>query len=344
MTHPKHINQFVNLGLENSDTSETLDPLLTFTLKNEIIEYSTFTTAIREIARLHIRGVTSNVDGGLLLVAQSGGGKSTVLEYYERRFPRITTSCGTQIPVLRVDTPESPTIKSFTEAILSALKDPGAHKGNAAEKTNRIVHLLKNCVVELLFIDEFQHFFDGRWSAESERVSNWLKNLINKVRIPVVLTGLPCAISVVNSNRQLRRRFAAAHYMKPFGFDSESEKREFRAVLKGIQLSLPIKCMDLSEANTAKRFYYATHGLIDYVVKIIDDAVSRRSSAQKEPLALQDFADAFKRQLWLDAPNELNPFIEKATLRLLNKPLEPFDKWDDISKYTSPKKQKGVNK
>lgn len=76
MTHPKHINQFVNLGLENSDTSETLDPLLSFTLKNEIIEYSTFTTAIREIARLHIRGVTSHVDGGLFTSSAIGRRKN----------------------------------------------------------------------------------------------------------------------------------------------------------------------------------------------------------------------------------------------------------------------------
>lgn len=335
------LNQLLNLGNDKNNPANSVVPLINFTLRKEIIEHSTFTNAIREIARLHERGRLANVAEGLLLVAQTGSGKTTVLEYYERRFPRETTRKGFHIPVLRVDTPESPTVKSLAEAILYALKDPGAAKGTATEKTNRIIHFFKECYVELLMIDEFQHFFDGRWNAESRRISDWLKNLINKVNIPVVLAGLPRAISVVNSNPQLRRRFGAPHYMKPFGFDTENEKREFRAILKGIRQALPVECIDISEVNIASRFYFATHGLLDYVVKIIDDAVSRKCNAQKDLLSLNDFAEAFKRTVWLNAPDLLNPFLANTKLRLLNKPLEPFDIWDDISKYTSLIKRKG---
>jgi Bacterial TniB protein len=335
MTHSNQLNKLMSLGLDQTELSKSTESLKNFTLRKEIVEHSIFTKAIREIARLHDRGRTAHVAEGLLLVAQTGSGKTTALEFYEHRFPRSTSSNGVQIPVLRVDTPESPTVKSFAEAILYALKDPGAARGTATEKTNRIIHFFKECFVELLLIDEFQHFFDGKWNAESRRVSDWLKNLINKVNIPVVLAGLPRSISVVNSNPQLRRRFGAPHYMKPFGFDTASEQKEFRALLKGIQEVLPLQSINLYDVNNARRFYFATHGLFDYVVKIIDDAVSRRSDRQKEPLTLKDFAEAFKRTVWLNAPDLLNPFSEKPTLRLLNKPLEPFDIWDAISKYTS---------
>lgn len=331
--------KLLQLGSTNGDVSEFNEKLGNFTLRGAVIEHPIFTRAIREIARLHMRGKVSGVSEGMLLVAQTGSGKTTVLKYYENRFPRHEDEYVTKIPVLRIDTPESPTVKSFAEAILYAMKDPAADSGTTLIKTNRIVHLFKQCGVELLLIDEFQHFYDGQRKAECKRVSDWLKNLINKVDIPVILAGLPRAISIVNSNPQLRRRFGAPHYLKPFGFETKNEQMNFRAILKNIQDGLPVSSVDLSEANLAQRFYYATHGLLDYVVKIIDDAVSRRRSDQKTPLTQYDFAKAFKRTVWLDAPDSLNPFLQKGTFRLLNKPLEPFDIWDDIKKYTTTLKR-----
>jgi hypothetical protein len=123
--------------------------------------------------------------------------------------------------------------------------------------------------------------------------------------------------------------------MQPFGFDTQDERLEFRGVLQGIQSRLPVPCTALSEANMAQRFYFASHGLLDYVVKIIDDAVSRFCPDPGEPLTQQAFEAAFKRTIWRDAPDHLNPFSQRAHLRLLNRTLEPFDIWDDITRYTS---------
>lgn len=335
MSAADKLSELLTLGIEESRESENLQVCSDFTLRKKIIEHPRFTAAIREIARLHMRGRKSGVAEGMLLVAQTGSGKTTALEFYERRFPRVVVDETLKIPVLRVDTPESPTVKALAEAILFAMGDPGASKGTALAKTNRIVHFFRQCGVELLLIDEFQHFFDGHRTAESKRVSDWLKNLINKVGIPVILAGLPRAIAVLNGNPQLRRRFGAPLYMQPFGFDTKLEQREFRGVLKGIQSSLPVACVDMSEANLAQRFYFACHGLLDYVVKIVDDAVSRGGSGPRGQVTQQDFALAFKRSVWFEAPDILNPFMEKATLRLLNKPLEPFDIWDEITQYTS---------
>ncbi len=326
----------LSLGRSDSAVSASSPKCLSiFTLQKQIMEHPKFTLAIREIARLHERGKEAGVAEGMLLVAQSGTGKSTALKFYEARFPRIETTRGTRIPVLRVVTPESPTVKTLAEAIFNAMSDSGSDKGTATAKTNRIIHFFKECGVELLFIDEFQHFYDGHRASETSRVSDWLKNLINMVGIPVILVGLPRSINVVTANPQLRRRFGAPHYMQPFGFDSYDDRLEFRGVLKSIQSCLPMPCIDLSEANTAQRFYFASHGLLDYVVKIIDDAVSRACPDSCEPLTQESFEAAFKRTIWLHAPDNLNPFSQKATLRLLNRTREPFDHWDDISQYAS---------
>lgn len=331
------LNKLMNLGKPTTIKSMSQKQYGNFTLRKEIIEHPRFTFAISEMARLHQRGLEAGDSQGMLLVAQTGSGKSTAFEYYEQLFPRRETERVTEIPVLRVSTPESPTVKMLGEAILFAMQDPAASKGTSTVKTNRIIYLFKECKVELLLIDEFQHFFDGRHVAESKRVSDWLKNLITSVNIPVVLAGLPRAISVVNNNPQLRRRFGAPHYMKPFGFTTEQEQLEFRGVLKGIYSSLPCSCVKLHDANIARCFFYATHGLFDYIVKIVDDAVSRGGTGPDDQVTKADLAEAFKRSVWMDAPDELNPFSGMKAFRSLTRPMEPFDILDDITKYTCHK-------
>lgn len=327
------LQQLSNLGLAKEDQENCTNSGATFSLRNVIIETPQFTEAVREIARRHHRGVEANVAEGMLLVAQTGSGKTTVLEYYASKFPPVRSPVGMKIPVVRVKTPSAPSVKMLAETILVAIGDPAAASGNTTVKTNRIIHLFKSCGVELLMIDEFQHFIDGNRMTECQKVTDWVKTLIDSLGIPVILSGLPRSILVLNSNPQMRRRFGAPLYMAPFSFHDKESQIEFRGVLNELQSSLPIECPDLSEANMARRFYFATHGLMDYIVKILDDAVSRCGAEGKVRIELADFARSFRRTIWMSAPEELNPFSGMTKFRLLNKPHEPFDVWDNIDQY-----------
>ena len=72
---------------------------------------------------------------------------------------------------------------------------PGADKGTAQEKTKRIIKYIRECRVELIAIDEFQHFFEnGRSTKASRPIADWLKNLLSSCKIVVVLVGLPKSI------------------------------------------------------------------------------------------------------------------------------------------------------
>jgi hypothetical protein len=70
--------------------------------------------------------------------------------------------------------------------------------------------------------------------------------------------------------------------------------------------------------------------LFDYIVKIIDDAVSRGGSGPQGHISINDFASAFKRTVWMDAPDDLNPFFGMKNFRHLTSPGEPFEILDDI--------------
>lgn len=332
------LNQLCNLGLTFSGETKPYAGQKIRTLRHSIIEYPEFIRAVREIARLHQRWIECETAGAMLIVGQSGSGKSTLLKYYVERFPRERTPRRTRTPVLTVLTPEAPTVKSFSEAFLVALGDPTSARGSAAVKTQRITHFIKECEVQLILIDEFHHFCDSR-APERSRVTDWLKNLLNDCNIPIVLFGLPKAIFALHANEQLRRRFASPHYCKEFGFRTEGEQALFRSVLKHFQdlTHLPW-AVDLSQPDVALRFHYATNGLIDYVVKILEDVVARFPEIESQRVGYEELQISFERQVWADVPAALNPFNPKGVLRRLDQENEPFSIWDDPKNYTLSKR------
>jgi len=305
----------------------------TFTVRHQVVEYAGFSRAIAELARIHRRGLVAHVSESLQIVGQTGSGKTTLVRWYEQHFPRHQVDGTLIIPVLYVETPEAPSIKSLAEAVLTALGDPWAQKGTAAEKTERILYLCRACGVQLIVIDEIQHFIDGDRRSELMRLTDWLKRLINMLERPVVLCGLPRSMLVTRANPQLRRRFAAPYYLEPFRFDAKEQQLQFRGLLKALSAELPDGSIDLSAHAEACRMYFATCGLIDYVVKLIDDSVSRGGSGSSGAITREDLAASFARTIWMGAPDRLNPFNPKAKLRVLNRPGEPFEIWDDIHRY-----------
>ena len=79
----------------------------------------------------------------------------------------------------------------------------------------------------------------------------------------------------------------------------------------------------------AKRFYFATYGLIDYIGKIVDGAVLLALLENSPTIKEKHYADAFKEEVWRDVPEKLNPFSSNSKLRPLVKVGEPFERMTD---------------
>lgn len=302
-----------------------LDQLYRFSLREIILEHQRFKSTLKTIAELHYYCLQNKVGKGLIIVGPSGIGKTSMLKYYAGNFPKVMETQVTRIPVLIVTTPSTPTTDSMAEAILLALGDPLASKGNAKDKLNRIKLLFEQCQVELLLIDEFQHFFYARTIVEFRTVTDWLKIFLNETAKAVVLCGLPEAEMVIQSNEQLARRFSSKYTLTPFTFTSDQDFIEFRGVLRAFQEGLPLPVeTPLYEANLARRFLIASNGLIDYVRKILEGAVSVATAAGHQSLDLPTYAEGFRREVWADVADRLNPFHQESPLRTLNRSGEPF--------------------
>lgn len=296
-----------------------------FSLRDQLFPHRRFSEATARIAELHHYGCRNKVSVGLSVSGPSGVGKTTILEHYQAQFPRYSDGNTTCIPVLTVGTPAGPTVKSLAQSILTALGDPGAHRGSAEEKTQRIYLFLERCRVQVIFLDEFHHFFFAETTRHFRQISDWLKGLMNTARVGLVLVGLPEGEEVVKANPQLWRRFSSRVLLSPFDIDDEQDLAEFRGLLRAFEAALPLPVeVPLHEANLARQFYFASDGRLDYVRKVLEGAISIANQAGLSCLDLPIYESSFRKHVWSEASDRLNPFHPASIQRRLNRAGEPF--------------------
>jgi hypothetical protein len=189
------------------------------------------------------------------------------------------------------------------------LGDGAAERGTSVTQTLRIINRVDDCGVEIIILDEFQHFIDSDSNAVLVNVSNWLKDLINETRKPVVLVGMPHSEVVLRANPQLERRFSMRESLEPFGWNTSAKRDEFKSFLKHLDRHLPLpKRSNLSDHETAFRIYCATNGFIGYVMKLVRRAAIMAIDRAADCLGIELLAESYDERLAAGASGRVNPF------------------------------------
>ncbi|HEY0375336.1 MAG TPA: TniB family NTP-binding protein [Pyrinomonadaceae bacterium] len=251
---------------------------------------------------------------GMLLEGIAGMGKTTLCKYYMQEFPRRQTEDGTIVPVLiaKVEVPASP--KSLVTALLTALGDLLPDKGTTVSQTLRLKKLMEYCGVELVFLDEFQHFMDRDSKKVLKTVSDWLKNLMDGTRKPIILVGMPNSHAILDEdgNEQLQRRFSIRIKLEPFDWKNSEDKEDFRRFLQIVDGRLPLnEWSNLSGESMAFRFYLASDGIVSKVMKLIRRAAAIALDLSLERLDLETLCIAYEECLAANDPERENPFGER---------------------------------
>lgn len=263
----------------------------------------------------------------LLITGRPGVGKTSLAEFYAKDYPRIETEDAIEVPVLylRIDVPATP--KNLVSALLAALGDPAAEKGNIGSQTRRLHKFLKELKTELIILDEFQHFIDRDSLKVLKTISDWLKVLIDNSKIPVVLMGMPYSHIILDTrgNEQLKRRFSLRRFIEPFGWGgTNEEQKDFRNFLKLVDSKLPFdQRANLAGKAMAFRFYCATNGVISYVMDIVRMATLTAIEQSLETVNLDILADAYDESLASAYPNRENPFRREID----ELAIQPFADW-----------------
>ncbi len=294
-------------------------------LEKIVVLHSGFMNAVQRL-----RDVIDLFENGalprhVLLLGESGTGKTWVAQYLQTYLPEQEEGDYIIRPVVRVDTPSAPSIKSLAENLLTALGDPLPGRGTALAKRERALLLIAECKVRMIIFDEFQHFIDSGQSNSLQSVADWLKLFIDECGIPCVLMGLPRCALILTINEQLRRRFSTHLKLAPFSIASQAEFDEFRAVLNEFDHAVPsLRRGTFAEPELARRMFYASNGLMGYVQKLIIASFELMNTEGHTTIDNELLRRVFIRDVWSIAPSLLNPFHQQFAFRALDKAGEPF--------------------
>lgn len=285
-------------------------------VSNLVINYPRFLEVIEKIEYCRKMSRFSSEPECLYVGGKTGAGKTTVCREYVKRNPRIEDGEITKVPVLMATIPSPATEKGMVTKILNAIGDPLAETGSRAVQTIRLMKFIEKCEVELIILDEFQHFIDRDSEKVLRTVTDWLKVLIEDTGVPLVLLGLNGGIHanhaeiIFDANPQLSRRFANRHTLEPFKFSGMEEIDEFRKFLYVIDRSLPLEDWSgLADMDVATRFHYASDGIVAYIMKLIKRGTSIALERHEERLSNEIMAEAFDLHVRADKPRKINPFV-----------------------------------
>lgn len=252
----------------------------------------------------------------ICLFGDSGTGKTTLCTSIVKSFPNHTViENGLDInvvPTFYTSVPSPITIKGCALNMLKGLGvSPG--KGAAQTLTDELLALLHVAKTNLIILDEFHHLLNNK---NSDAVGNWIKNLINTVKIPVLLVGTPGFESLINADPQIASRFPTRHHLSNFSYNP---------LLKG---DLAMKSFIQSLANTYKTkagldsmpifqspqslmaIYLATGGSPDGIATLFKFAAKAAIISGDNGVSMQHFKQVYP-SLYLahgQAPKGYNPF------------------------------------
>lgn len=284
-------------------------------IDNVLIMHSDFEAAVERIQACYDSALTSSDPTCLAVVGESRTGKSRALEHFQNEYLQYRNGEGLTTPILRVEVPSKPTVKGMLEELLHNIGDPNFDKGTETSKTIRLRKLMSESGTKMLILDEFQHFIDQASHNIQHHVADWLKILVEKTKVGLVVAGLPSCINVILSNDQLTRRFMAPQVFKRFDWMVAEEQNEFRDILFTLQDELnPFDFPALDSEDMSFRMYMASGGLIGYVIKILREATSIAVYSGVYSIDLDMLHKAQQRAILNVSKNAPSPFSRKFIL------------------------------
>lgn len=261
----------------------------------------------------------------LLVIGESGVGKSTLLKRFCKRYPRIEHEEFVEIPVLYVVVQPGCTIKRLARSMLLEMGSKFWNKGDEEELRNQLVCLMSACKVRMVILDEVNHLVDRGRAQTHHNIADWIKGLADTVRVPFVLAGIPRAKRLLDANDQLRSRFREQIEIKRFSVGGDKALSQFRGALNAFSRllgGLPTVC--LTDDTVARSIHFATDGRLRDIRRLLVRTVKIAYNQQKPSITKSTLLQAFRQVIFKEATETRNPFSAKFNEMPLVNPGEPF--------------------
>lgn len=240
-----------------------LDERIEYALQDRWIGYSRAHQALQTLADLlaHPRNLRMP---NLLLVGESGNGKSTIAAKFKEQHPVTVQPGGEALaPVLSMEMPSEPNETRFWTELLLALNIAHRDTDHVQRKKDQAVSVLSYVGCRMLVIDEIHNVLYGH-ARQQRHFLGVLKNLSNDLKLPIVAVGTRDAIRALHTDTQLSSRFEA------FGLPRWKLDREFLRLLASFERLLPLSApSDLASRDLAIKLHGMCGGTIGGLNRVL---------------------------------------------------------------------------
>lgn len=232
----------------------------------------------------------------ILIVGESRLGKTRVLaEFIAKHLPKRTNEC-LLMPVVYVEVPQKPTIRSVAAQILGQYGERAGKRDSADEILDAIVELGKNCGTVVICLDDMHHFVDQRGQTSQYELTEWLKRLAIRMRVALVISGLGRTEEAVKLNEQLYLRMDRKLSLNRFDWRKDPDRKQFGDIVDGICESLRTSFEVPAAVSSAKfRWYVACTGRLGLLVKLVRRVVKLARKGKQKEIDFKLLHDAWAR-------------------------------------------------
>ncbi|MDA8152966.1 MAG: TniB family NTP-binding protein [Acidithiobacillus sp.] len=172
----------------------------------------------------------------LLIVGDSNNGKTTIIRrFYKLHGEGFVDENAESIrPIILTEAPPSADEKGLYIAILERFRTTSRATNPASKLRYQVIHLMRDCHVRLMVIDEFHSLLTGTKTKQRE-VMNAIKLLCNELAIPIVGVGTREAVRVLHTDPQHASRFDVV-ILPPWELNPE-----FQQLVASFEQVLPLK-------------------------------------------------------------------------------------------------------
>jgi hypothetical protein len=263
----------IDVELKPSDLAEKVGSGLA-AFEDIIIPTAAQLTAVRQMDSLRIMGLrqpSGQQRRAYRYLHRSGAGKSTCAKILKGHVESQAGREPGMKPVLHVTLSTTGTPKSLASSILDAMGDNYSTRGEAELLLRRVRQGLKEFGVELLIIDELNHF---RQKNLAKDAANTIKNILTLGWVPVVLMGTTDAQTLFADNRELKNRCAPQVVLAPYDVDKADDLARWTDFLRRLDIEMVQRKVlkahsGLGRAALAEDLCRASNGLIGELHNIL---------------------------------------------------------------------------
>lgn len=254
------------------------------------VMHTQFKKAFDGICKIADTSQRSGIPFGGAVTAPPGAGKSHLIQNIERKYRQSGSLLSPKNAVLVISAAATSTSGSIIDRLLQQLGHPPGIR-TVRLQDGRLTMLIKGIIdrkVSLIIIDEFQHICRGKRSASANEITDLLKEIIDKTKVPLLVFGTDELGDLNSLDSQFTSRLPARFHIPEFARNED---------WKGFLLAFEKTCtkFDLSIMPTIDaKLHKATSGSPRTLKFLVVSAIRNAMERNLEKVDLKSFHDAFE--------------------------------------------------